>query len=384
MNVVLTCNYSPWSRYSGGGQRSTHALALALTGLGHRVVVVYTKPPWEKVDVPGALPYEIRWASFVGVRSTVDAPLRPLNALPVAAVVWRVVRELGTAVVHGQGEEAALVPEVRARTGCRFFMTPRYPRLPEALGRADAGVLRRAWIAATAGKYVLLGRALRGAERVCPTSRSAADMVQRAYGLDPARIVLVPNGIDARFLAVPRRDDAAAGPAVFFGRLSRTKGVDTLLEALARLGDAAPRCRIIGRGPDEAAFRRQAAELGLGGRVELVAWLPPDDLARELAAASMVVLPSREESFGNAMAEAMAAAAPLVTTTVGSVPEVVTHQRTGLLVPPDDPDALAAAMRSLRADPAAATAMGLCARADVRARFSWEATARAFVALYEG
>ena len=56
MHVALTCNFSPWSRYRGGGQRATHLLASALSAEGHEVTVIFTKPPWEHVDVPSALP----------------------------------------------------------------------------------------------------------------------------------------------------------------------------------------------------------------------------------------------------------------------------------------------------------------------------------------
>lgn len=75
-NVVLTCNYSPWSRYRGGGQKSVHMLACALARAGRRVCVVYSKAPWERVPVPADLPYAIRWARFVGVRPGISSHMR--------------------------------------------------------------------------------------------------------------------------------------------------------------------------------------------------------------------------------------------------------------------------------------------------------------------
>src|SRR5690606_11558288 len=95
-------------------------------------------------------------------------------------------------------------------------------------------------------KYVWLGRALESADWVCPTSRSAADMVQRAYALDPARITVVPNGISDEFLRQGSDAATAQAPAdealrdfisrgefaVYFGRIAQEKGVHTLLDAL--------------------------------------------------------------------------------------------------------------------------------------------------------
>src|SRR3954451_18857742 len=70
MRCILTVNFSPWSRYSGGGQRSTHNLARALVKRGHEVTVVFTKAPWEQVPLPPDLPYQVVWAALPGVRRT--------------------------------------------------------------------------------------------------------------------------------------------------------------------------------------------------------------------------------------------------------------------------------------------------------------------------
>lgn len=87
MRIALTCNYSPWSGYSGGGQHSTHQLASALVGLGHDVTVVWTGVPGEALRPHARPPYRERFARFVGSSARRAAPLRPLNALTVAGVV---------------------------------------------------------------------------------------------------------------------------------------------------------------------------------------------------------------------------------------------------------------------------------------------------------
>lgn len=375
MDVILTVNFSPWSAYSGGGQRSTHELACALARRGRSVSVVFTKPAWERVDVPGDLPYRVVWAGFVGLRSRSMGPLRTLNAVTVARAVAGLVDERlheGTdVVVHAQGEEGALLPRLRPARRFGLVVTPRYPAYPPT-----ATVWQRL---AVPPKFRALGAALAGADRWCPTSEVSAAAVRSTYGLGDERCSVVPNGLASVYLEVERRADATRGPIVFHGRLSPSKGAHVLIEALARLGQDAPPCVVCGRGPEAARLRALAERLGV--ELELAGWQTPEQMAHRLAGARLSVLPSREESFGNAMAEAMAAGVPLVTTRAGSIPEIVPEEA-GLLVPPDDPDALAEALRALLADEARREALGRAGRLHARARFSWDATAARFERIY--
>jgi glycosyltransferase involved in cell wall biosynthesis len=401
MRCVLTVNFSPWSRYSGGGQRSTHNLARALARRGHEVAVVFTKPPWEQVPVPDALPYQVVWAALPALRSRSNAWLRPSTPIFVADQVRRLLGRATSqphAIVHGNGEEAALVPELRRSGALRsfgFVMTPRYPSLPAGLA-ADAPRLRKAWNAALRTKYVLLGRALRGADAVCPTSRYAAELIEHAYGLSGSLLHVTPNGVSDEFLrvAAPGADSLpriACDPelehsvfAIYFGRIAREKGVLTLIEALARSGPEPPLFVFAGRGPELPRLQARARALGLERRVRFITWLDAEELAGLVRRASFAVLPSREESFGNTMAEAMALAVPVISTTAGSIPELIEHDRTGVLVAPGDADALAQAMRALAGDASRRRAIGAAARAHVVEHLTWDASAASFERIYEG
>jgi glycosyltransferase involved in cell wall biosynthesis len=378
MRIVLTTNFSPWSRYCGGGQRSTHALASALSARGHDVTAVYTKPPWERVALPPDLLYRVVWATMLASSSRRDASLRPWSALSVAACVRRLAGERKLDIVHGQGEEAALVPRV---VRSAFVMTPRYPSFPASL-RGDLSFGERARFALSGPKYLALGCALRSAHWVCPTSQQSAAAVVRAFGLPPERIAVVPNGVDASFFAATRRADIAAPTLLFFGRIEREKGVDVLIEAFASLTSDA-KLLLVGEGKDLPALLRRAAELAVSQRVQHISWRSAAELVQLLERTSLVVLPSREESFGNAMIETLAAGAPLLSTSAGSIPEVVRAGKDAFLVPPSDPEALAAAMRMLLADRSRCEQMGRAGRAHVRARFSWASTARVYEQLYE-
>jgi glycosyltransferase involved in cell wall biosynthesis len=387
MRCILTVNFSPWSRYSGGGQRSTHNLALALHARGHEVSVVYTKPPWERVALPSDLPYEVVWAALPALRSRSGAWLRPASPLFVARAVRRLLaREpAGRAIVHANGEEAGLVADLRRTQGPRFgfVVTPRYPALPRGLARTDR--LTRLWLSIAQTKYVLLGRALRAADVVCPTSRHAAELVSSSYALAPERLHVVPNGISREFLrAAPalRAPSAGGSYAIYFGRLAREKGVHDLLEALAHSGPQPERFVFAGRGPELRSLQARAAQLGLAARVRFETWLDAPQLALLARDAQFAVLPSHEESFGNTMAEAMALGLPVISTRAGSIPELIQHGRTGILVAPSDVRGLAAAIRALAGDAAQRRALGEAAAKVARAEWTWDRSAERFEPLY--
>jgi glycosyltransferase involved in cell wall biosynthesis len=383
MRVVLTCNFSPWSAYSGGGQRSTHNLARALARRGHRVKVVFTKPPWERIEPPEPLPYELGWAWLPDLRSRRQAPLRPLTALTVAHAVWHELRQGRVDVVHAQGEEAAALPSVRRSREFGLVVTPRYPGLPAPLLRHQGPTrFELARLGLLDAKYLTLGAALRAADFCSPPSFYAGDLMQRAYGLRDEQVRPVHNGVPEEFLAYRWQPSRSARPALFFGRLSRAKGVDTILEALTRLGPAAPPTLIVGRGPRRDEIAAEIVTRGLRDRVELRDWVDHHTLGGLLEQSSMALIPSREENFSLAVLSAMAVGTPLITTPVGGTPEVVENRVNGMLVEPGNDAELAAAISTLHREPQLAAAIGRTGRDLVRRRFTWDVAANRFEALY--
>ncbi|MDP9794080.1 glycosyltransferase involved in cell wall biosynthesis/O-antigen/teichoic acid export membrane protein [Catenuloplanes nepalensis] len=133
---------------------------------------------------------------------------------------------------------------------------------------------------------------------------------------------------------------------VFAGRLVPSKGPQVLIEAVPRLLEIVPGARVTvcGDGPLLPLLRRRIEELGIGHAVELTGWLDPAQVAARIAAADVVVVPSVwPEGFGLTCLEALAAGRAVVASDVGALGELITPGRTGLLVPPGDPDALAGA-----------------------------------------
>jgi glycosyltransferase involved in cell wall biosynthesis len=215
------------------------------------------------------------------------------------------------------------------------------------------------------------------AAHVAVGRRTAAE-VERLAGLRPGSARVIHNGVpDLELPPAPAR----SGPAVLgaFGRLEPQKGFDVLLEAVARLPEA--RAVLVGDGSERGRLASLAARLGVEDRVRLAGWDP--EPRRLLPALDVFVLPSRFEGFPLAILEAQLAGLPVVASDVGSIDEAVVPGETGILVPPDDAEALAEALRPLLADAGLRERLGARGRERVLARFTAGHMARRFEALYE-
>jgi glycosyltransferase involved in cell wall biosynthesis len=171
---------------------------------------------------------------------------------------------------------------------------------------------------------------------------------------------------------------------LFVGRFAYYKGLAHLLRALSMVDGAS--LVLVGGGEEEAALRRQAAQLGLAGRVVFAGALPDTALAGAYAAADVVCLPSieRSEAFGLVLLEAMRAGVATIATAVpgSGMAEVVDDGGTGLLVPPGDASALAAALGRLRDDPALRRQLAAAGRARFSARFGIDPVAAGLASIY--
>jgi len=225
---------------------------------------------------------------------------------------------------------------------------------------------------------------LKRAKAIVVPSRAHIALCQELEGLE-SKVEVIPFGIDeARWADVPPEPSSGPIRALFIGRLARYKGVDILLRALERVPEL--RLDIVGTGPEAPRLRTLAQALAITDRVRWYGEYPDADIPRRMAEAHFLVLPSVTvaEMFGLVAVEAMAAGRPVITTDLPSgVREVNSHDRTGLVVPLRDPEALAQAMSTLAADPALRARMGAAGRLDVAERFTRRRMAEAHLALYE-
>jgi glycosyltransferase involved in cell wall biosynthesis len=169
-------------------------------------------------------------------------------------------------------------------------------------------------------------------------------------GWPAERAHYLPNFVDAVAMPpVPRRSLATPDGvplALALGRLHENKAFDVLLEAVAQVPDL--HLWLAGTGDLAAALERQVVALGLGGRVRFLGWR--EDVAALLAAVDMLVCPSRYEPLGNVVIEAWAAGVPVAASASVGPRELIADGETGLVVPVDDPAALAAALARLAGD----------------------------------
>lgn len=191
-------------------------------------------------------------------------------------------------------------------------------------------------------------------------------------------VEVVPNGIDVEGVVrdgeVEPLGEVPVSPA--FGaitHLTRLKGPDVLIEAASILHADFPdsQCVIVGSGPLDGELRERARRLRLG--ISFLGFRP--DARSILRRLMIAVFPSRREGLPLALLEAMALARPVVATAVGGIPEVIEHERTGLLVPPEDPPALAAAIGRLMKDEGLREELARNGRAEVERNWSIETTA---------
>jgi glycosyltransferase involved in cell wall biosynthesis len=232
----------------------------------------------------------------------------------------------------------------------------------------------------------------RYADRFCGVARDVI-AAAGAYGTIPRRkLAHVPNGIDTVAIAAAganrpavRADLGIAPDAPLIGtvgRLAEVKQQGVLIRAFAQVVADFPAARLVlvGDGPLRAELEGLAATLGLSGAVLFAGYQPNPE--RYLAAMDVFVLPSRAEAMPLVIPEAWAAGRPVVASRVGGIPELIEDGKTGLLVEPGDVDGLAARLRQVLAEPAAARALARAGRAVARARYDVTAMAGTYDRTY--
>ncbi len=249
-------------------------------------------------------------------------------------------------------------------------MEPLRPWKADQLG---SGYLLSSWIEKTV---------VEAADRVIAVSATMRDDILAHFACDPARVVVIHNGIDPDlFRRAEKRDHlerlGVRSPYVLFvGRITDQKGIFHLLEA-AKLLPAGVQVVLCASAPDtpeiEARLRRAVAAMP---NVVWINEMVKHEVVTQLYShAAVFCCPSVYEPFGLINLEAMACETPVVASAVGGILEVVVDGETGLLVPPATPDALADALRRVLEDPALGRRLGRAGRARVEARFSWASVA---------
>jgi glycosyltransferase involved in cell wall biosynthesis len=332
----------------GGMERQASQLATRLAARGHRVVCVSTIEPRR---------YGERALELDGV--TVHRV--PVTRTPLFESAARALfaRSGGVDVVYA----------AHYRCGLHAARIVRSTKTPVVCKFACSG---------EHGDFAVMGRSrleeMRSLDRyVCMTDALREEAI--AHGLDAAKIVSIPNGVDLGAFSSPRKEEP--GRVLFLGRLNAQKRLPVLLQAIEKVKEA--RLEIAGVGEEESALRALARTLGIEGRVSFLG--ARSDVPELHARAQVFVLPSGSEGLPNALLEALAAGTPSVATDIPGNRDVARHEREALLVPPSDASSLAAAIARLLADRALASRLAEAGKARAR-DFDLEVVADRYSALF--
>ena len=284
-------------------------------------------------------------------------------------------------VVHGHcGEDIAVLP--LARLAARRHRCPLVITIHASV-RHNMRVTsaRTAWLRLAGGPAEC--RALTAADIVIALTRPAADRLMRD-GIPEPRIRVIPPGYDPDLFATaadaPDPFPDLGRPRVgYVGRIAPQKDVGTLISAFGRL--TTPACLlIVGDGPGRRAAEAQARPLA--GPVRFTGFAPHARIPAVLRHIDQLVLATRYEELPSVLIEAMAAGLPVIASRVGGIPALVDYDVNGLLVPPGDAAALAAAITRVLTEPGTAARLAAAARQTAQ-QYTWPALARQVAAVYQ-
>ena len=244
----------------------------------------------------------------------------------------------------------------------KLFLTWLATRLGHAMIIHLHGALFHEYYRGTGGfQRARIDRMFREAQRIIVLGSVWRDFVAETFSLPAARILVLPNASAAR---LPRAPEASPPEILFLGRLGERKGVPVLIAALRRLAESALdwRAEIAGDG-DAAPYRAEVERLGLSARVAFPGWLDEAAAHARLSRAAVLVLPSEAEGLPMAIVEAFAWGVPVISTPVGSTPDILHDGVEGLMIPVGDVEALAAALARLIGDAELRRQLGASARA---------------------
>jgi glycosyltransferase involved in cell wall biosynthesis len=361
----LTATFPP---YPGGAGNTAFRFARGQAERGHHVEV-FTAPAEGAAPDPGA---------------AVVHRIEPVLAIGNAPLIPRIAGVAGFDVIHIHypfifGSELTLLG--RLTRGRR-----RQALLVHYKNRLVAKGPRR--LAFETYEHTVAPLLVRAADRICVLSPDHAESVSYLRHLaerDPAKLVEMPNGVDTELFA-PGPDEAEirgrleipgdAVLAAFVATLDRAhhfKRLDIAIDAIAALGDGDVHLLVAGGGELLEDFRRRAGDAGVADRVHFLGAVPHSDLPAVLRASDLMLLTTEPpESFGIVLIEAMACGLPTIATEYPGVRAVVDAGETGLLVPPADAPAVAAAIeRLVDAGTAGRAAMGAAGRGKAERLWSW-------------
>lgn len=365
-----------------GGTLNTHIIVSELRRRGYDIEVFTRNEGYEQevVDQPGICVFRV-----------------PFARSPMQNVLIRDYEE-GKSFVEGVISHGSFKPEKYACIHTHHWtsgvgLAPHIPKqtllihTPHLLAAEKA---RHNGLAFTSCVQTAEQALLNRANFIITLSKSEEAAVREKYSCSNSKVVVAPNGIDARFFEVPLLKEPVNQllPILFIGRLCRQKGIDVLLDSVEQImkSDIPVFARLVGDFYGEPEFDKllemRIHKAPLAKAVEHISEVTHDSIPALMSESFVYVQPSRYESQGVALLEAMAAGRVVVASNLPAIREYVKHGENGFLVDPENPQALADILRTILVNPKQALPLTRAAR-DAARKYSWQHMLLAVMPLFE-
>jgi glycosyltransferase involved in cell wall biosynthesis len=356
---------APWLPTVGGGQIIAFELSKALANLQNHVDVILVAPENQRRAIEwGNVRYVDSKGTLSKLRESLGRNLSEYDIIHIHEGNENVGYGLGFGIKNTLSHE-----DLGVGTFISMYSpnVHRFPRSPEEL---------------------FWRFSCRQVDRIFVLSEFAGSNISTAYRILPSRIVVTHAGVEESFLRPKNGTPSSFEPStlLFCGRITDPngqKGLDTLLSAMPEIVKRHNALlNVVGTGSGLNKCKTLARILKIEANVNFLGFVAHEFLPEIFANADIFVLPSRRESFGLVLAEAMASGLPVVSTNVGAIPEVVEDGKNGTLVNPDSPRELAEAICTLLDDRERMKSMGVCGRERVLEHFVWDVVAQRVIECY--
>lgn len=371
MNIGILCHPT----FGGSGVVASE-LALSLAGNGHAVHVFSHAVPPRLAS--SAVPVQMHVSQGLPYPLFTSTP----HDLAITSSLLSVHQREGLDILHAHYALPHAVSAILARSAASSDRTRPAPKVVTTLHGTDVTIVGKDPSYAPLTQFLISS-----SDRTTAVSESLARDTREHFCFSSAKdcpIDVIPNFVDLERFSPSETCTHKDRPlrAVHVSNFRPVKRVPWLVEAFAAATKGTEATlTLIGDGPEQSSTRERAEALGIRDRVSFLG--ERNALPELLADADLFLIASTEESFGLSALEAMACGVPVISTRVGGVPEVVTHNETGLLTERDDQDAFAGAIDALLQDRERLVAMGRAARLDVEQRFEKDHVVARYEALYE-
>ena len=368
---ILLINYE-FPPLGGGGGNATQNIAKEMARIGADVKVLTTRyrdqPKQESID--GYHIQRVRTPRRWEDRSSpFEMLMFILMATPAAIALTRTWRPVMSIAFFG-------LPSGPVAMALKWFRDIPYvvslrggdvpghqPDQLAAMHRVTTPVIQAIW---------------RRAHAVVANSRGLQALAEKSAR--DHEVQVIPNGVDTTFFAPADPRPCNRSPVLLYaGRISEEKGLDDLVTALAGLRDIDWHMHFVGDGPFMPSLKTCVSQADIEDRVTYTGWTSREQLVAHYQSADLFVFPSRHEGMPNSVLEAMACGLPILATRIAGNEELVEHTTNGHLVPPNSPDTLAKALRTMLEDSAPLPQYGSASRERAANRHSWRITAECYM-----